>query len=105
MAAPKKKYSELSDSAKYYRKNPKARAKKTATNKKLNATEEQKAKRRELGRENYKRDKANGGKSHRAGKDLSHTKNGLVYKDSSKNRGSKSDTSGDKRSRGGKKKK
>jgi len=37
------------------------------------------------------------------GKDASHTKNGVVMKKASVNRGSKSDTAGDKRARGGKK--
>ncbi len=39
------------------------------------------------------------------GKDASHTKNGIRFKESAKNRGSKSDSAGDKRARGGKKKK
>ena len=103
MAPPKKKKSQLSDSAKYYRENPDARKKKNETTSKLNSKPEQKAKRRELANENYKRDKAKGGSAHRAGKDLSHTSKGLVYKSSSANRGSKSDTKGDSRARGKKK--
>lgn len=67
-----------------------ARKKKAATDKKVNAKPEQKKKRAELGRENYKRDKANGGKSHRAGKDLGHQKNGtLKYESVKANRGKK----------------
>ena len=87
-------------SAKYYSKNPAARKKKAATDKKINSRPEQKSKRAALGRENYKRDKANGGSSHRKGKDLSHTSKGLKYKAISKNRGSKSDSRGDSRARG-----
>lgn len=86
-----------SKSAKYYAKNPKARAKKAATDKKINARPEQKAKRRELGKKNYEADKKG---VDRKGKDASHTKNGIKYKKSSSNRGSKSDTAGDKRARG-----
>ena len=93
-----------SKSAKYYAKNPAARKKKAATDKKINARPKQKAKRRELGKKNYANDKAKG-KSSRVGKDLSHTKSGTRYKKSSVNRGSKSDSAGDKRARGGKKKK
>lgn len=93
----------MGKSADYYKKNPKARKKKASTDKKINAQPKQKAKRAALGRENYKRDKKNGGSSHRAGKDLSHTKSGLKYKSASKNRGSKKDSSGDKRARGKKK--
>ena len=49
MAPPKKKRSELSRSAKYYRDNPGARKRKAKTDKKVNAREEQKKKRRESG--------------------------------------------------------
>jgi hypothetical protein len=84
----------------YYDKNPKAKKKKAATDKKVNARPEQKAKRAELGRKRYA-DKKKGKNIN--GKDASHTKNGIVYKSPKANRGSKSDTSGDKRARGGKK--
>ena len=40
------------------------------------------------------------GKGWRKGKDCSHTKNGLRYKSVKANRGSKSDTKGDKNARG-----
>lgn len=90
-------------STKYYREHPEARRKKAETDKKINSRPEQKAKRRELGRENYEHDKKYG-KGSREGKDLSHTSSGLRYKPSSINRGSKSDTKGDKKARGGKKK-
>lgn len=84
-----------SRSAKYYANNPKARKKKAATDKKINARPEQKAKRRELARERRKR-----GIMGKGGKDLSHTKNGLRLKSVNANRGSRSDSSGDKRARG-----
>jgi len=99
MAPPKKKGA-VCKSAKYYRDNPTARKKKAATDKKVNARSEQKSKRRELGRKNYAADKKG---VNRSGKDLSHTSNGTIYKDSSKNRGSSKDTQGDKRARGKKK--
>ena len=95
---------EKGKTAKYYANNPAARKKKAAYDKKNNAKPKNKAKRAELGRHNYAQDKKKGGKAHRAGKDASHTKKGIVYKKASNNRGSKSDTAGDKRARGGKKK-
>ena len=49
--------------------------------------------------------KAEYDKASRNGKDASHTKNGIVYKKSSVNRGSKSDSAGDRRARGGRKRK
>jgi len=71
-------------STEYYRKNPDARKRKYKTDKKINARPEQKAKRRELGRKNYKTDKTKG-KSYRKGKDYDHaTKR---YVSSSVNRG------------------
>lgn len=80
-------------STEYYRTHPEARKKKAETDKKINARPEQKAKRRELGRKNYKTDKLKG-------KDLCHTAKGLRYKSRSANRGSKSDTAGDRNARG-----
>lgn len=88
-------------STQYYRNNPKARKKKAATDKKINSRPEQVKKRVEANRARRKAKAA--GKDVR-GKDASHTKNGIRFKDSSANRGSKSDSAGDKRSRGGKKK-
>lgn len=80
-----------------------ARKKKKETNKKINSTPSNKAKRAELGRERYKRKKKG---QNLEGKDIAHTKSGFRVKDSSKNRGSKSDMPGDKRARGkGRKKK
>ena len=85
----------VSRSARYYRTHPRARAKKNAYNRKFNKKAEQRKKRSELTVKNRQHDR-------KYGKDLSHTKHGLVYKKSSTNRGSKSDTAGDRRARGGK---
>lgn len=85
--------------ARYYRSHPKARAKKDAYNKEFNKKPEQLAKRAELAKKNREHDKRYG-KASRVGKDLSHTSKGLVYKSVSANRGSKSDSAGDKRARG-----
>ncbi len=87
----------------YYRSHPKARAKKRAYDAKFNKKPSQRKKRSELTIKNRQHDKKYG-KASREGKDLSHTKNGLVYKKSSVNRGSKSDTAGDRRARGSKRK-
>lgn len=93
----------MSSSTEYYHTHPEARKKKAATDKKINARPEQKTKRRLLAKKNYEHDKKYGAGG-RAGKDLSHTSSGLRYKPSSVNRGSKSDSAGDKRARGGKRK-
>ena len=93
-----------SKSAEYYRTHPKAKEKKKEYDKEFNKKKEQVEKRIELKRENREHDKKYG-KESRKGKDLSHTSKGLVYKKSSTNRGSKSDTAGDRRARGGKKNK
>ena len=89
--------SKLSKSALYYRKNATARKKKAEYDTKLNSKKSQVKKRVEANRARRKAKAA--GKDVR-GKDASHTKNGIVFKDSSKNRGSKSDSAGDKRARG-----
>jgi len=93
----------VSKSAEYYRTHPKAREKKKKYDAEFEKKPEQVKKRVELKRENREHDKKYG-KASRAGKDLSHTSKGLVYKKSSVNRGSKSDSAGDRRARGGKKK-
>lgn len=90
-------------STKYYRSHPEARKKKKEYDTEFNKKPEQVKKRVELKKKNEEHDKKYG-KASRKGKDLSHTSNGLVYKKSSTNRGSKSDTAGDRRARGGKKK-
>ena len=89
-----------SKSAKYYASNPKARAKKKAYDTEFNKKPEQRAKRSELVTERRKR-----GIYGKGGKDVAHTSEGLVLKSPSANRGSKTDSAGDRRSRGGKKKK
>lgn len=94
----------VSRTAKYYHTHPAARKKKAEYDKKFNEKKEQREKRVELIQHNREHDKKYG-KESRKGKDASHTKNGIVYKKSSVNRGSKSDTAGDRRARGGKKKK
>ena len=71
MAPPKKPYSELSDSAKFYRNNPKAKKKKALTDKAINARADQRAKRSELSVRNRKYDRQNGANSRR-GKDWDH---------------------------------
>jgi hypothetical protein len=92
----------VSKTALYYRNHPKARKKHQEYQAEYNKKEEQVEKRVELKRKNREHDKKYGKKS-REGKDLSHTSHGLVYKSRSANRGSKSDTAGDRRARGGKK--
>lgn len=87
-------------SAKYYAKNTKARKKKGATDKAINSKPEQIRKRVEA---NRARRKAKDNGKNVNGKDASHTKNGIVFKKTSTNRGSKSDSSGDRRARGKKK--
>ena len=90
--------------AEYYRTHPKAREKKKKYDTEFEKKPEQVKKRSELKRKNEEHDRKYG-KESRKGKDLSHTINGLVYKSVSANRGSKSDTAGDRRARGGRKKK
>lgn len=87
--------------AKYYATHPEAKAKKDAYQKEFNAKPEQRAKRSELVKINREHQKSGKGRVG-DGKDASHTKSGIVLKKASINRGSKSDTSGDRRARGGK---
>lgn len=89
----------VSTSTEYYRTHPTARARKAAYDTKFESSPSQKAKRRELARHNAEHDRLYGAASRR-GKDASHTKNGIRYKSSSVNRGSKSDMPGDRRARG-----
>lgn len=95
--APPKKNGGLSRSAKYYRDNPEARRKKAETDTKINSRPEQKKKRREAGRKRYAAKKRG---VNVKGKDASHTSRGMRMKNSSANRGSKSDSAGDRRARG-----
>lgn len=94
----------VSRTAKFYQTHPKARKKKNEYQKEYNKKPEQVEKRVELIQHNREHDKKYG-KESRKGKDASHTKNGIVYKKSSVNRGSKSDTAGDRRARGSKRSK
>ena len=87
----------------YYRTHPRARRKKAAYDKKFNRKPAQRKKRSELIKHNREHDKKYG-KASRAGMDASHTRHGIVYKKSSVNRGSNSDTAGDRRARGKKRK-
>lgn len=95
MPPPKKKGSKLSKSARHYRKNAASRKKKAATDKKINARPEQKKKRAEAGRKRYAAKKR--GKNVE-GKDYDHGSKRFIS--SSKNRGKKSGTKGDRNARG-----
>lgn len=74
-----------------------ARKRKQAYDKKFSAKPEQVKKRMES---NNARRKAKANGKDIEGKDASHTKNGIVFKPISVNRGSKSDSQGDKNARG-----
>lgn len=89
-----------SRSAEFYRKNEASRKKKAAYDKKFNTKPEQRKKRSELG--TIRREAEASGKDIK-GKDASHTKKGIVFKSPSANRGSKTDSPGDRRARGGRK--
>ena len=89
-----------SSSAEYYRTHPAARARKAAYDTIFESSPAQKTKRRELARHNAVHDKRYGAAS-RNGMDASHTRSGIRYKQSSVNRGSKTDMAGDRRARGG----
>ena len=89
----------MKKTAKFYATHPEARAKKAAYDKANDARPERRARRAELTKINREKGTAGNGD----GKDWSHTKNGMVMKKASVNRGSKTDTSGDVRARGGKK--
>lgn len=86
MAPRKEPKSSLGRTARYYRENPEARKKKAATDKKINARPEQRAKRSELTTRNRKYDKKYG-KASRRGKDYDHFTGRYVK--SSVNRGRK----------------
>ena len=86
----------MKETAKYYKDNPKSKAKKDAYQKEYNKKPEQVKKRVELNKVN--RDRGTYGNGD--GLDMSHTKNGIVKKKASVNRGSKKDAPGDVRARG-----
>jgi hypothetical protein len=90
-----------SRSARYYQENPEARKKKNEYQKEFNKKPSQRKKRSELVQERRKR----GIYGKFDGKDVAHTSSGLKMKSAKANRGSKSDTAGDKRARGGRRKK
>jgi hypothetical protein len=88
--------------AQYYATHPEARKKRLEYQADYNKRPDQLKKRIELNKINRDR----GQYADKDGKDMSHQKNGRVVEESaSKNRGSKSNTPGDIRARGGKKKK
>lgn len=81
MAPKKKPRSKLSKSGKYFRDNPKARAKKDAISKKVNARPEQKKKRAESGR---KRTAAKKAGKNITGKDYDHATNRFVSQETNR---------------------
>jgi hypothetical protein len=85
LAPRRKPYNQLSKSGKRYRDNAKARKKKAARDKKINARESQKAKRRELAKKNYHHDKKHG-KSSRRNKDWDHAKGRYVSQEENRGR-------------------
>ena len=97
---PNKKTSK--SSAEYYAENKESYAKKLAKQKEINARPEERKKRAELVKLNRESQKRGTGKIG-DGKDISHTKNGTRLEDASKNRSSKTNMPGDRRTRGGKK--
>ena len=90
----------MGSSTEYYRKNAAARKKKAATDKKINARPAQKKKRAEA---NAARRKAKAKGQNIKGMDYHHGTGTFIS--SSKNRGMKSGTKGDKNARGGGKRK
>lgn len=83
-------------STQFYRDNPEARRKKNAYQKRYNAKPSARKRRAESNRARY-RMKKNGVDVD--GKDVAHTKNGFRVKSVKANRGSKSDSPGDRRAR------
>lgn len=90
----------MKKTAKYYKDNPEANKKKLEYQREYNKKPEQRKKRAEL----VKANREAGTYGNGDGLDMSHTKNGIVKKKASVNRGSKGDMPGDKRARGSKKK-
>ena len=86
----------LSRTAKFYRDNPKARAKHRKYQSKYNKTRKSVKQRVEDNRKN----RQFGTYGNRDGLDVSHKGKRVVLEKASKNRGSKSNTAGDKRARG-----
>lgn len=88
-----------SKTSKHYASNPKSREKHRAYQAEYNKRPDQVKKRVELNGVNRK-NHASGKSSVGDGKDVSHTKSGLRLKPAPVNRGSKSDSAGDRRARG-----
>ena len=87
----------LGRTARYYRDNPEARKKRLEYQKKYNKKKSSVKKRVELNNENRKRGTYGNGD----GMDVSHMKNGkTILEKASKNRGNKTRTAGDRKSRG-----
>lgn len=101
MPPKRQPYNKLGRTAKFYRDNPDKVVKKDAKSKEVNARPAQRKKRSELSTIR-KKAKKNGVDTSKT--DASHTKNGIVRKSIKANRGSKSDTKGDRNARGGKRK-
>jgi len=94
MALPKKKRSELSKSAKYYRDNPRARKKKAATDTRINKRTEQKKKRSESGSKRYAAKKAG---RNVTGKDYDHKQGRFISSKANRGQREKSRVKGSKR--------
>jgi len=93
-----------SESAKNYRKNKASRDKKNAYSRAYYKKNKESENKSRAERKKFRETAERNGKSVK-GKDVAHTKNGLRLKSSAANRGSKTDSSGDRRARGGKYKK
>jgi hypothetical protein len=88
-----------SKTSKFYASNPDARKKRLEYQAEFNKRPDQVKKRVELNAVN-KKNHSSGKTKVGDGKDVSHTKSGLKLKSASTNRGSKSDSPGDRRARG-----
>jgi hypothetical protein len=98
VAPKKKKFAALSESGKYFRKNPKARANKDRISKEVNARPEQRKKRSKLSTL-LKKQKREG--THKPGYDNSHHPDGsITRKKLESNRGDNNDSAGDRNARG-----
>jgi hypothetical protein len=85
-----------------YDKNPASKAKKNAYNREYYKKKKESLNASRAERKKYREDAVKRGVNVN-GKDVAHTKNGLRIKSAKANRGSKSDSAGDKRARGKKK--
>lgn len=91
----------MGETSEFYKHNEEARKKRLAYQARYNKRADQVAKRVELNRVNRQRGQYGDGDS----KDMSHQRDGRIIEESArKNRGSKSNSPGDRRARGGKKK-